>query len=104
MNFTSGIKPKNGRNKPDTEEGKYGWDVPAGEWKVSFTGRGINPVKQRYDCSSIHDQVNTDSSTKAPQVRTTLTAADWKWSLTCLCKETIYGGYPRKHCGDRRRE
>jgi hypothetical protein len=64
-----------GEINPDItdEEGKYGWDVPAGEWKVSFTGSGYQPSETKsMTVPPIHDQVNIGLlSTKAPQVRGT---------------------------------
>ncbi len=50
--------------------GKYGWDVPEGEWKVRFAGRDY----QTYETKSmqvppLHDQVNIGLlATAAPQV------------------------------------
>lgn len=47
-------------NPLQTDElGKYGWDVPEGEWKVRFEGAGYQTYETKsMDVPPLHDQVN----------------------------------------------
>lgn len=51
-------------------DGKYGWDVPAGDWKVRFEGRGYQTSETKsMTVPPIHDQVNIGLlSIDAPEV------------------------------------
>ncbi|MDF2628162.1 MAG: hypothetical protein K0R39_1993, partial [Symbiobacteriaceae bacterium] len=62
-------------------EGKYGWDVPPGNWKVSFQKDGYQPAQSsELTVPPIHTDVNVGLVSLAPPAVASITpAADWTW-------------------------